>query len=161
MSIENGAGGVYIQLSSSVNQQPKNQEPQAVTFNCQDFVSSISHSLDKDSQNIVVEEDGAYFICASGQAGRDSGKEMRFVDLWLRVNGKDLPNSNVRYGAPSNLFAGDTLVLVSQSIVPMKKGDVLNVMLSVNGAEAGLGLIVIEPKGEPRIPSIIFSMYKI
>ena len=155
------ADAIYIQLSDSSDQQPEDTNPAYVRFDTQDFVNGITHSETKDNHNITVEEDGVYFICAAGQAGRSSGKRMRFIDMWMRVNDKDVPNSNVRYGAPSSLFDGDTLVLVTQSAIPMKKGDVLNIMFSVNSADSDLGLIASKPKNEPVIPSVIFTMYKI
>jgi len=41
------------------------------------------------------------------------------------------------------------------------RGDVINVMMSVETANEGLGIETIHPEGEPIIPNIIFSMHKI
>lgn len=46
-------------------------------------------------------------------------------------------------------------------MMPFSSGDVINLMMSVEVPDEGLGLDVIRPEGEPLIPSIIFSMHKI
>jgi len=151
---------LYAQLSDSTDQTPPSTGPTMVKFDTQDAIAGIGHDL-KKPENIVIEEDGVYFILAAGQVGRKSGSLLRFIDLWLRVNGKDLSNTTVRASAPASLFVGDTFVLVTQAVMPLKKDDVLNIMQSVNAKNEGLGLIVTKPENEPLIPSIIFTMYKI
>ena len=159
--MENGkTNTLYAQLSDSTDQTPPSTGPTTVKFDTQDAIAGIGHDL-KKPEDIVVEEDGVYFVLAAGQVGRKSGSLLRFIDLWLCVNGKALPNSTVRASAPASLFVGDTFVLVVQAIMPLKKGDVLNVRQSVNAKNEGLGLIVTKPENEPLIPSIIFTMYKI
>jgi hypothetical protein len=153
---------VYAQLSDSTNQQPATTDGVPVTFNTNDFISGISHDTEKNSQDIVIEEDGVYFIVAAGQIGGEPPVDfLRFIDLWLNLNGKNVENTNVRASIPASLVAGNTYVLVCQSVMPLKKGDVLRVMLSVSVLDNGLGLIMTQPMGEPVVPSIIFSMYKI
>jgi len=151
---------LYAQLSDSTDQTPPTTDPALVKFNTQDAIVGIGHDL-KKPEDITIEEDGVYFILAAGQVGRKSGSLLRFIDLWLRVNKKDLPNTTVRASAPASLFVGDTYVLVVQAIMSLKKDDVLNIMQSVNAKNEGLGLIVTKPENEPLIPSIIFTMYKI
>jgi len=151
---------IYVQLSDSTDQTPPTTEPTLVNFDTQDAGNGIGHDL-KKSGDITVPEDGVYFVLAAGQVGRKSGSLLRFIDLWLRVNRKDLPNTTVRASAPASLFVGDTFVLITQAAIPLKKGDVLNIMQSVSAEHEGLGLIVSKPKNEPLIPSIIFTMYKI
>jgi len=151
---------IYAQLSDSTDQTPATTSPAVVKFDTQESINGIGHNL-KKAENLTILEDGVYFILAAGQVGRKSGSLLRFIDLWLRVNGKNLPNTTVRASAPASLFVGDTYVLVTQAAIPLKKGDVLNVMQSVNAEHEGLGLIVSKPENEPLIPSIIFTMYKI
>ena len=151
---------VYAQLSDSTDQTPDTTDPTLVKFDNQDAINGIDHDL-KKSEGIIILEDGVYFVLAAGQVGRKSGSLLRFIDLWLRVNKKDIPNTTVRASAPASLFVGDTYVLIVQAVMPLKKGDVLNVVQSVNAEHEGLGLIVMKPENEPLIPSIIFTMYKI
>lgn len=150
----------YAQLSSSQTQRPASTSPVVVTFDLRDGLVGIGHSTDAPG-DIKILEDGVYFIMAAGQIGRESGALIRFVDLWLRQDGKDMPNSNVRGATPSKLFFDDTYVLVTQAVAPFRDGSVINVMMSVSADVGGLGLTATSPKDEPMIPSVIFSMFKV
>lgn len=151
---------VYAQLSDATDQTPTTTSPAVVKFDTQDSINGIGHDL-KKPEDLTILEDGVYFVLAAGQVGRKSGSLLRFIDLWLHVNGKNLPNTTVRASAPASLFVGDTFVLITQAVIPLKRGDVLNVMQSVSVENEGLGLIVSKPEKEPLIPSIIFTIYKI
>ncbi len=122
-----------------------------------DEISGIEHS-EKNPGDISVNDDGVYVVIDAPQVGRTSGTGERFVDIWLRRNGKDIPNSNVRNVVGTN---GSKDVIVNQSMMSFKSGDVINVMMSVETPNEGLGIETIRPEGEPTIPSIIFSMHKI
>lgn len=152
---------VYLQLSDSTDQTPNTTDPTAVQFDTQDAIQGIGHDFSEKPTDIEILEDGVYFILAAGQVGRKSGSLIHFIDLWFRVNGEDLPNTTVRASAPASLFAGDTYVLVVQVVIPLKKGDILNTYMAIDHPKDGLGLIVSNPPDRPRIPSIIFTMYKI
>ena len=44
------------------------------------------------------------------------GDTSRYVDIWLRKNGEDVPNSNIR----ANLYHGTSKdVIVNQSMIPL------------------------------------------
>lgn len=73
-------------------------------------------------------------------------------------NDKDVSNSNTR---ASVISTNDTIVLVSQAILPLNKGDKINTVISVSSTGQGCGLINTAPSGEPDIPAIIFSIAKI
>ena len=63
--------------------------------------------------------------------------------------------SNIR----ANLYHGTSKdVIVNQSMIPLFREDEVQVMMSVESGDEGLGLECIKPKGEPVIPSIILSM---
>lgn len=161
-SIKDSVSSVaYAQLSDSNNQQPKTLGPVAVKFNTNDFLSEVEHDPKNDSEKIKIKTDGIYFIVSAGQIGRASGALLHYVDLWHRVNDKDVSNSNTRGTVPGSLFTGDTYVLMSQTVIPLKAGDILNVMFSVSSVSNGIGLIATQPENEPVIPSIIFSLFKI
>ncbi len=147
----------YAQISSTVDQRPTVTTPVLVTLNQNDEISGIEHS-EKNPGDITVNDDGVYVVIAAPQVGRTSGTGERFVDIWLRRNGKDIPNSNVRNVVGTN---GSKDVIVNQSMMSFKSGDVINVMMSVEATNEGLGIETIRPEGEPTIPRIIFSMHKI
>ena len=91
------------------------------------------------------------------QVGKEVGESDEYVDVWIRQNGKDVDNSNCRQQIKDPKF---TTVLVCQGIAECKAGDVFNVAISSSSPDKGLGAVAVKPKGEPVIPSIIFSMYK-
>jgi hypothetical protein len=67
-----------------------------------------------------------------------------------------VPDSNVLL----NLFSVDVKdVIVSQGLVHLKKGDVIQVLMATDNAKAGIGVEAIKPTpDEPLVPSIIFSL---
>ena len=73
-------------------------------------------------------------------------------------NGEDIANSNVRCTITDEKYKD---VIVNQTMMPFKSGDVLNVMMAVEKTGVGLGIEAIKTEGRPLIPSIIFSMHKI
>jgi hypothetical protein len=98
-------------------------------------------------------------MVAAIQVGKEKGDgDNDYIDVWMKQNGKDVDNSGCRQAIKDSKF---TTVLVCQGIAECKAGDKFNVVISSNTADHGVGIIKIAPKGEPAIPSIIFSIYKI
>ncbi len=147
----------YAQISSTKDQRPSGTSPVLITMNQNDEVSGIEHIMENPG-DIRIKEAGVYVIIAAPQVGRTSGTEERYIDIWLRKNGNDIPNSNVRNVVGTS---GAKDVIVNQTMMSFDSGDVINVMMSVETANEGLGIEAINPDGEPTIPSIIFSMHKI
>jgi len=147
----------YAQISSTEDQRPDVTGPVVVTLNNNDEISGIEHSAE-NPEDIRISEAGVYVIISAPQVGRTSGTNGRYVDFWLRKNGKDIPNSNVRYVVGTS---GDKDVIVNQTMMSFNSEDVINVIMSVEVADEGLGIEAIHPEGEPLIPSIILSMHKI
>jgi len=141
----------YAQLSSSVD-QPGTTAPTLVTMNSNDALKDLLH----DKGTVTIKEAGTYFVMAAAQVGSTSGGQGS-VRLWMRVNGKDVGNSNTE----QTVETGFTAVLVCQGIAEVKEGDTLQMYFSVSKAGEGLGLVASTPKGEPAIPSMIFSAFKI
>jgi len=147
----------YAQITSTEDQRPSGTSPVLVTLNQNDEISGIEHSVENPG-DIRIQEAGVYVVIAAPQIGRTSGTKERFVDIWLRNNGTDIPNSNVRNVVGTS---GSKDVIVNQTMMSFDKGDLINIMMSVEAANEGLGIEAIHPTGEPLIPSIIFSMHKI
>jgi len=152
---------VYVQLSDFTNQQPTTTLPTAIKFNTNDYLSGVKHSPAGENDKIIILENGIYFLIAGGQVGRESGMLLQFVDMWFRVNGKDIANTNTRASLPEGLSIEDTIVLITQMAMPLSKGDTAQVMFSVSDTNVGVGLVATKPIDEPLIPSCIFTMYKI
>ena len=157
VSAAQAGGGVFAQLSSLETQLPNTTGPTAMRFDQIDGLSKMGFATGNPT-DIVVQEDGAYLIVAAGQVGRSSGILDDYVDLWIRVNGADVANSNTRQTIPNAAF---TAVLVSQGIAVLKAGDVIQVAFSVSATGQGLGMIATIPANEPAIPSLILSVLKL
>ena len=143
----------YLQASSSVTQCP-GSAPEVVAMDIVDAANDITLANNK----ITVDEGGPYLIVAAPQVGRAGAGPYGCFDLWLRVNGADVANSNVQLCQDEGSRAKD--VIISQGIVPMEAGDTLQVLMSANNPEAAMCIEAIQPSGEPLVPSIIFSMIK-
>ena len=145
------AAGGYIQASSEEDQivQAANK-PQLVTMNSTDAAKGL-----KNNKGVVVlDQTGTYFTIVGVQVGSRGGTGL--VRLWFQTNGKDADNSNCEQMVADKDF---TTVMISQGVGEYKKGDKINAMIS--GSAAGIGLVYKKPAGEPAVPSVIFSAWKI
>ena len=139
----------YLQASSTDEQLAADPKPKVVTMNSTD----ASKNIKQDKGVVTVNESGAFFFIAAAQVG---GKTKGLVRLWMRVNGKDVDNSNTEQIITDPSF---TAVLVSQGVAELKRGDKVTVVYS--GSEPGVGLVVKKPAGEPVVPSLILSGWRI
>ena len=147
------------QLSHSVSIQPNVTQPVYVPMNSNDYINGgISHSDTRNPTDVIINQDGTYLIVAAGQVGKTSGTTTCNVDLWLSQNSEYVVNSNTRASVNT---ANDTIVLVSQAIMPLKANDTINTVMSVSAADQGCGLTNIAPPSAPNIPAIIFSIVRI
>ena len=153
LSVSVANAGQYLQASSSISQCP-GTAPEVVRIDITDAANGIALADDK----ITVSEAGPYLVVAAPQVGREGAGPLGCLDLWLRVNGSDVANSNVQLCQDAGSMAKD--VIISQGIVPLESGDVLEVLMSANNPEANICIEAIQPPGEPLVPSIIFSMIK-
>jgi hypothetical protein len=146
----------FAQLSCDHDQRPKkSKEPTPIQFNVNDAIVGVEHFTTKDNSIIRIKQSGLYFIITAPQIGRKSGSTSRYLDVWMRKNGKDVANSNIR----ANLYHGTSKdVIVNQTMIPLFREDEIQLMMSVETGSEGLGLEAIKPKGEPTIPSVILSM---
>lgn len=145
--------GSYAQLSSSENQLG-DVKPKVVSLNQDDAVGG---GISNAKGVITFKEAGTYFVMAAGQVGSTDGKGKGTVRLWVKQNGEDVANSNTE----QTIHPGFTAVLVCQGVAEIKAGDKLELAFSVSKAGEKLGLIASKPAGEPAIPSMIFSAFKV
>ena len=81
----------YLQASSTVTQCP-GMAPEVVQIDITDAANGITMADNK----ITVSEAGPYLVVAAPQVGREGAGPLGCFDLWLRVNGSDVANSNVQ-----------------------------------------------------------------
>jgi hypothetical protein len=149
-TIGGASAASYLQASSTEEQlATEGFKPKVVTMNSTDASKNI-----KQEKGVVrVNENGAFFLMAAAQVG---GKGKGLIRMWMRQNGKDIDNSNTEQyiSDPSA-----TTVLVCQGVAELKRGDRIEVVFS--GSDPSVGLVVKKPTGEPVVPSIIFSGWRI
>ena len=106
-----------------------------------------------DGSKVIVLRAGNYYLNAASQIG---GNTTGDVYIWMRLNGKDVPDSNSIQTVP---IKGFTAVLVAQTGISLKKGDVIEFVYAAS--VPGLGLIATAPKNMPAVPSIISSILEL
>lgn len=126
----------FAQIISTIDQRPDTTDPVPVFMDQNDAISGIEHSNDHPA-DIQILESGTYVVIAAPQVGRKSGNGPSSVDFWLRRNQDDIANSNVRCTIRDDEHKD---VVVNQTMMPFKAGDVLNVMMAVEKTGEGLGI---------------------
>ncbi|PKG99379.1 hypothetical protein [Paraglaciecola sp. MB-3u-78] len=146
---------IWMQASGSVTQRIK-QDDVGQVIHIDKIDGSNGVLLDPKTGSFTVESDGDYLVVAAPQVGRENPGDNANFRCWLRVNGENVPDSNVLL----NLFHVDLKdVIVSQGLVHLNAGDVIQVLMATNNAAAGVGVEAIQPTpDEPLVPSIIFSI---
>ena len=154
----------YIQLSSTIS-QPNGPigTGVALTYNSID-ASSLGITFTSGGSKIVIGVAGPYFVIAAPQVGysgsgtglfgRLFGNTATFVaDYYVVVNGTTVSNSNVR------LLGTETTkdVIVTQGVYVLAAGD----EVEIYGAGTDSFCEYIQEAGEPDIPSIITTVYRI
>lgn len=106
-----------------------------------------------EGSKLTILRDGFFNISAAAQVG---GSGTGDVYMWMRVNGKDVPDSNSQQTIPTPKF---TAVLVAQTGMELKKNDVVEFVISATAP--GLGIVAFKPANMPGVPSIIFSIFEL
>ena len=151
----NNGNDIWIQASSTVTQRiEQDNVGQVVLIDNVDGASGVS--LDTATGAFTIESEGDYLVVAAPQVGRLNTGDTANFRCWLRNNGENMPDSNVLL----NLFSVDVKdVIVSQGLVHLNAGDVLEVIMATDNAAAGVGVEAIQPTpDEPLVPAIIFSL---
>ena len=145
----------YLQSSGI---KPRNQkitvevvEGDAITLGAKSQIDAQENvGISGDGQTIKIRKDGIYFLLAAPQTGFTGSGKARF---WLRLNGDDVANSNVQLNGDANIKD----VIVIQAILELESGDRVQVIGDGSNAQVE----AIQNHGEPLVPSIIFSLFKI
>ena len=148
----------FGQFASSKTQRPTALGPVKIELDIQEQVAGEGYGIDFSGGDIKIKETGMYLIIAGPQINKLKGDQPRWIDFWLRVNNRNVPNSNVRavIERPSQKD-----VIITQVVTRLNKDDVLNVMMSTEVADEGLGIEAIQPVDEPMIPSIILTVFQL
>lgn len=143
----------FAQLSSNVNQIPVDTNETMVTFNIADGIENIEN----DNGTITILHSGLYHIILGGQMGKSSGGLARSLDMWIKRNDVDVPNTSVR----NEITNIDSQVLILNVSMYLNSNDTIKVYMAVSDTNGDPGLYFNEPSVGPVIPSIIGTIFKI
>lgn len=122
-----------------------------IAFNSTD---AMGGDVKVSQYGMTVPTSGNYLIVAAPQVGGTPQCSGTYdSDFWMRVNGQDLPNSNVRLQAACS----SKDVIVTQGITHMNAGDTIEVCGSGRNAQ----IEAIQVQGEPLIPSFIGTLVRL
>ena len=153
-----GYHNAFGQFASNVTQEVTTLDPITIQLDQQEDVGNMEHSIGFENGDIIIKKSGVYLVIAAPQIGKTSGNRNRWIDFWLRLNQKDVPNSTVRRVLTDQ---GEKDVIPLNSVIELNKDDVLNIMMAAETTEEGMGIEAIEPNGEPVIPSIIVTLIQL
>jgi len=148
----------FGQFSSKKTQRVDTLKPIEIILDGQEDVAGGVHTIDFDKGDIIIKQSGMYLIIAGPQVGKNKGTRNRWVDFWLRVNNVDVPDSNVRRVLTDSQ---EKDVIPLNAVIPLNRGDTMNIMMAAETDSEGIGIEVIEPDGEPTIPSIILTIVQL
>ena len=148
----------FGQFSSNLSQTVDASEHIKIDLDSQEELQSGTHSIDFDKGDIKIKQSGMYMILAGPQVCRAKGSIARWIDFWIRINNRDLPNSSVRR-AVGDFKQKDVVPL--NAVTALKSGDTINIMMTSEKDDEGIGIEFIEPDGEPGIPSIIVTIVQL
>lgn len=81
----------------------------AITYDTEEYPDGISVA---SGSHIVFDHEGIYNIVYSIQL-KNTNNDLETVDIWLRLNGTDIANSNTRFAIPARKSTGDPSYLVA------------------------------------------------
>jgi len=148
----------FGQFSSGKTQRVDTLKPMEIQLDAQEDVAGGVHTIDFDKGDIIVKQSGMYLIIAGPQVGKNKGTRNRWIDFWLRVNNVDVPNSNIRRVLTDSQ---EKDVIPLNAVIPLNRGDNMNIMMAAETDSEGIGIEAIEPDGEPTIPSIIVTIVQL
>lgn len=149
LACSNAMAAAYSALVSDDTQVAKAANtPYAITM-----TGDESPTFKIQGSKLTIARDGDYFVTMAAQVGGSTSGD---IYLWIRVNGKDVPDSNSIQNIPSPSF---TTVLVSQSGMTFKAGDVVEFVYAAT--KPGLGVIATKPRNMPVVPAVIFTIFEL
>ena len=148
----------FGQFSSNRTQRLDALKPCEIELDSQEDVAGGVHTIDFEKGDILIKQSGIYLIIACPQIGKVRGTIPRWIDFWVRLNNVDVPNSNIRTVV---MDPQEKTVVPLNAVLPLNRGDTLNIMMAAETIGEGLGIEAIQPDGEPTIPSIIVTFVQL
>ncbi len=148
----------YGQFSSNKTQKPETLKPYKIELDTQEGENEGVRGIDFENGDLKIKQSGAYLIIACPQIGKLSGVIPRWIDFWVRVNGIDVPNSNIRCVIQD---PEEKIAVMLNLVWSLNKNDTVNIMMAKETNVDGLGIEAMQPVNEPTIPSIIVTIVQL
>lgn len=157
---------IFAELSSDVDQIPGSTDPVVMTYNVQDSLEGLTHSVSVNSGEVTVITAGVYEIIGQPQIGKDSGGVALTFNMFIQIDTGsgfvDVVNTNVKHTVKD---ADITDVLLVDVVKRLDSGDKVRLMQRVSSTLGVLGMkataAVVGPPSIPATPSVIFTMLKL
>jgi len=146
------------QVSSNQNQIPANTSAYKVTFNSNDLLIGVSHTI--GDSRIFVLSNGWYRITASGNYLKNTGgTTFRIVDCWVRRNNVDVTGTTTRTPI---LNAMVDIPMNMETLLRLNSNDYIELVQAIDSTTGGAGLrTAVGLSGAPDIRSASLSITKI
>lgn len=101
----------------------------AITYDQSDFLDGVTLS---SGSRLTVPTEGVYTVTFSIQL-QNTTNDVQDVDIWLRKNGTDIPDTNSRFSIPARKSAGAAshLIATTPIMVELAANDYIQVMWHV------------------------------
>lgn len=117
----------------------------------------IENDLLGNPTRIKALSSGVYNLCFSAQIFRSSGGAKQTIDVWLRTNELNVPNSNTRVNVQAN---ADYLVLAWNFFLKLNAGEYAQIMWATTSTDIS---IQTDPASSPHpeTPSVIATINQV
>lgn len=144
----------YGQFTSNSDQTAANTyTAYALTYDSSDFMDGVVLS---SGSHLTVPSDGIYKVTFSIQA-QNTTNDIQYLDIWLRVNGVDVANSNSQFSLPQRKGSGtpSSLIATTPVMVSLNSGDYIQVMWRVSDTGVSIQQLpaVVASGTTPAIPA--------
>jgi hypothetical protein len=101
----------------------------AVTYDQSDFLDGVTLS---SGSRLTVPDAGVYVVSFSIQF-KNTTNDIQDIDIWLRKNGTDIPDTNSRFSIPARKGSGNPshLIAVTPVMVELAANDYIQIMWHV------------------------------
>jgi hypothetical protein len=147
----------YNQFQSLVDQTAPNvATANALELEVTNFTDTISIQGANDTE-ITFSEKGIYFVSYSIQF-KNTSNSGEFIDIWIRYNGNDYPQTNTRFYIPPRRNNNDPSYLVAVTTIAgdaVNDGDYVEIMWRVSSTDVvveHLPAVTASPGVTPNIP---------
>lgn len=126
----------------------------AVTYDVSDFLDGVTLS---SGSRLTVPDAGVYTVSYSIQF-KNTTNDIQDIDIWLRKNGTDIPDTNSRFSIPARKGSGNPshLIAVTPVMVELAADDYIQIMFHVT--DVGVSIehfpaVTAVPGTTPAIPA--------